>query len=267
MVWRHRHYGATGTMAHLTVSSADAASATILGPVPPETDAASACPRVSFFHQPTLETKLRSLFDRPPAAAPHCDGTSVSDIVAACMSHGPCARLICGAEVSDVRVGEDGAVSLSVACLAPSSIPTNLRCRCCAAPRQFFEVILSASRRFLVAADGASSGIRKRFDAVYAGTSASSRWLIVDAVAACAEAEALLLERWPNFNFCCGLDTVFVHARTPCAPAHHRWEFLLPSNDCAPSSAALLRAVGVDASHVRIVREVKSALAPARFFV
>jgi hypothetical protein len=123
--------------------------------------------------------------------------------------------------------------------------------------RPSFELPSSVSRRFLLAADGASSSIRKQLNAAYTGTTASSQWFIVDAVAASPDAEAALLERWPDFNFCCGCDTVFVHARTPSSPAHHRWEFLLQSDGGAPSSAALLRSVGVPASLVRIIREVR----------
>jgi hypothetical protein len=50
------------------------------------------------------------------------------------------------------------------------------------------------SCRFLLAADGASSGIRKQFNSEYSGTSASSQWYIVDAVAASPAAEAALLQ-------------------------------------------------------------------------
>jgi hypothetical protein len=75
------------------------------------------------------------------------------------------------------------------------------------------------------------------------------------------EAQATLLQHWSNFNFCCGSDTVFVHARTPSAPAHHRWEFLLQRDGSAPSSSALLREIGVDSSLVRIIREVKTTFA------
>jgi hypothetical protein len=82
------------------------------------------------------------------------------------------------------------------------------------------------------------------------------RRYIIDAVAASPEAEATLLHSWPNFNFCCGHDTVFVHARTPSSPAHHRWEFLLPPGSAAPCSSSLLRTVGVQPSLVRILREV-----------
>ena len=111
--------------------------------------------------------------------------------------------------------------------------------------------------RFLLAADGASSGVRKQLGAAYTGTSAASRWYIVDAVSVSPEAEALLLQRWPDFNFCCGSDTVFVHARTPSSPAHHRWEFLLQPDDTAPSSQALLPRIGVNTALVRVVREVQ----------
>ena len=99
--------------------------------------------------------------------------------------------------------------------------------------------------------------MRKQLGAAYTGTSAASRWYIVDAVSVSPKAEALLLQRWPNFNFCCGCDTVFVHARTPSSPAHHRWEFLLQPDDDAPSSRALLRRIGVDAALVRVIREVQ----------
>ena len=104
--------------------------------------------------------------------------------------------------------------------------------------------------------------IRKSFGALFAGSSASSQWYIIDAVAASPEAEATLLHNWPDFNFCCGHDTVFVHARTPSSPAHHRWEFLLPPGSAAPCSSSLLRTVGVQPSLVRILREVCPAHVP-----
>jgi hypothetical protein len=106
--------------------------------------------------------------------------------------------------------------------------------------------------------------IRKSFGALFAGSSASSQWYIIDAVAASPEAEAALLHSWPDFNFCCGHDTVFVHARTPSSPAHHRWEFLLPPGSAAPCSSSLLRTVGVQPSLVRILREVCHALVPVQ---
>ena len=102
--------------------------------------------------------------------------------------------------------------------------------------------------------------MRKQLHAAYAGTSAASQWYIVDAVCVSPQAEAALLHHWSNFNFCCGCDTVFVHARTPTSPAHHRWEFLLPSHcPIAPSSSDLLRRIGVDAALVRVIREVQRA--------
>lgn len=220
---------------------------------------------MSFFHQPALETKLRSLFDSSPVAPPRCndvDGEYISDVVTACMLGGPCARLICGAEVREVRVGDDGAISLSVECLAPPCTQTTISCRCSTVCKAFLSCTKNISRRFLLAADGASSSVRKQFNAAYAGTSAASQWFIVDAVAASAEAEAQLLQRWPNFNFCCGCDIVFVHARTPSCPAHHRWEFLLQPNGGTASAAALLRSVGVDVSLVRVIREVQPAFCP-----
>lgn len=117
--------------------TADAGSATILGPVPAETDAASGCPRVSFFHQPTLESKLRALFDSSHAGPSLADTSlgngadepAIGEIAAACLSRAPCARLILGAEVRDVHVGDDGAVSLSVELLARPSTRTALSCR------------------------------------------------------------------------------------------------------------------------------------------
>jgi 3-(3-hydroxy-phenyl)propionate hydroxylase len=118
-------------------------------------------------------------------------------------------------------------------------------------------------RRFLLAADGASSGVRKQLHASYTGSSSASQWLIVDAVASSPEAEQLLLQHWANFNFCCGCDTVFVHARTPSTPAHHRWEFLLQGQGALPSSRSLLLRIGVDVSLVHIIREVRATATSA----
>ena len=108
---------------------ADAASSTILGPVPAELDAASSCHRVSFFHQPTLERKLRSLFDAPEASCD--DAAGVAAVVAACCKGAPCARLVRGGEVSGVSVGDDGIVSLSVTRGDDASCAVAaLSCRC-----------------------------------------------------------------------------------------------------------------------------------------
>jgi hypothetical protein len=260
-------------------AAADAASCTILGPIHPETHAASAFPRVSFFHQPTFESALFSMFDAAatqPTAASDAGLDCVRAAAEACSSSpGPCALLVRGAEVHSVRVSDDGVVSVSVTPPSPSSAATSLSCRFAPPPHphlfQPATTILSRAapllpfisrRRFLLAADGASSSVRKQLRTAYAGTSAASQWYIVDAVCVSPQAEAALLHHWSNFNFCCGCDTVFVHARTPSSPAHHRWEFLLPSHSPLappPSSSHLLRRIGVDPTLVRVIREVRRA--------
>ena len=96
--------------------------------MPAAVDACTRCPRVSFFHQPSLESKLRSLFDAQPCC-PSTDDTAISAAAAACLSSGPCARLLRGVEVSGVSVRADGTVSLSAECTARPSTRTALSCR------------------------------------------------------------------------------------------------------------------------------------------
>lgn len=114
---------------------ADASSSTILGPVPAAIDAATACHTVSFFHQPSLESEMRALFDSAPEAQTSCSGgdhaDSIADVVDACCSGAPCARLIKGAEVKDVKMGDDGAASLSIKRCSHSSTrsPRAISCR------------------------------------------------------------------------------------------------------------------------------------------
>jgi hypothetical protein len=89
---------------------------------------------VSFFHQPSLESKLRSLFDAQPCC-PSTDDTAISAAAAACLSSGPCARLLRGVEVSGVSVCADGTVSLSAECVSVRADGTvSLSAECTARP-------------------------------------------------------------------------------------------------------------------------------------
>ena len=101
----------------------------------PSTPPPHVCHTVSFFHQPSLESEMRALFDSAPEAQTSCSGgdhaDSIADVVDACCSGAPCARLIKGAEVKDVKMGDDGAASLSIKHCSHSSSrsPRAISCR------------------------------------------------------------------------------------------------------------------------------------------
>lgn len=124
------------------------------------------------------------------------------------------------------------------------------------------QVSRAATARFVLAADGGASGVRKGLGIPFEGSSAPDEpWLVID-----VEAEdPALCARWQFFNFVSDGRRPFVHVPLPGPAGGRRFEFVLLPHEAATPEAtrraqepaacdALLRSIGVDPASVRVVR-------------
>jgi 3-(3-hydroxy-phenyl)propionate hydroxylase len=109
------------------------------------------------------------------------------------------------------------------------------------------------SARYLVGCDGAGSAVRARLQIPFEGTTASQRWVVVDATVD----RPLAKVRHPHFVG----DARRPAVTLPMSPGRHRWEWMVhPGEDAAPLlEAAALRAAiepWLDGEQVEVERAV-----------
>jgi hypothetical protein len=224
------------------------ASFSVLGPFPPRAVAASGGhPDLSFFHQPSLEARLRgAAFDGGSATARLETGA-----VAGALRAAPCAacRGAPGAPPPPLAAQRPGCGACRVhAWVGP---PEGEGAGAGASGGRW------VSARWVVGADGGSSGVRRQLGVPFSGESFPDEpWLVVDV----ESEDPALCARWQCFNFVCDPARPFVHCPLP--GSGRRFEFILVRGEDAAEMTkparveALLRGIGVPLAAVRIVRTV-----------
>ncbi len=227
-------------------------SFSVLGPFPPRAVAASGGhPDLSFFHQPSLEAQLRAAAFGGGGGARLEAGAAAGALRAA-----PCAGCAAAAAAAAAGGGEDGAPLLR------SQRPGCGACRVRAwvAPPGVAAGGAGGrwvSARWVVGADGGSSGVRRALGVPFTGASFPDEpWLVVDV----ESEDPALCARWRCFNFVCDPSRPFVHCPLP--GSGRRFEFILnpgetPGEMVAPARVeALLAGIGVPLAAVRVLRTV-----------
>ena len=113
-----------------------------------------------------------------------------------------------------------------------------------------------ATARFVIAADGGTSGVRKGLGVPFEGSSSPDEpWVVVDV----ESDDPALCARWQYFNFVGDGRRPFVHVPLPGPRGGRRFEFLLLPHEASEAQTpeacdALLRSIGVDPAAVRVVR-------------
>lgn len=176
-------------------------------------------PRCAVLHQPALETELRGRL----AIEPACDmwlGWRVGS-------------------VQEAPVSGHVTVSCSAASGPVDGQPPRL-----------------ATARFVIAADGGTSGVRKGLGVAFEGSSSPDEpWVVVDV----ESDDPALCARWQYFNFVGDGRRPFVHVPLPGPRGGRRFEFVLLPHEASEAQTpeacdALLRSIGVDPAAVRVVR-------------
>ena len=180
----------------------------------------------AFFHQPTFETELRSRLALEPAYSVWL-GWRVGSVVQDTQ----------GCRVTATLSERDPLHGVQ-------------------------EPLRSATARFVIAADGGASGVRKALGVSFEGSSSPDEpWLVID----CETEDPAITARWQFFNFVSDGRRPFVHVPLPGPRGGRRFEFMLLPHEAATPEAmqaaqepaacdALLQSVGVDPLCVRVLR-------------